>query len=279
MAKRKRELNIEQKIKEGRGQGVGAEYKPWLKIQDVPSLGRVTRLKGIKTGRQHEFLSDMERNFFYFLEYSEDVLDIREQFPLLPIEETLLIADELGIKHPRPPETKEPIVMTTDFLVTMKKDGKLIEVARTIKSKDDLLNRRIIEKFEIEKIFWERKGVEFAIVTEVEINKEIANNISQVHGYSDIKSLDSFINIEVNELRDLVYEFTKRILDATRTMRAICNEFDKDMSLDKGSGLSIFKYLVCNRIVEIDMNNKIDVNAVISIKSVSELLTKKVEAI
>lgn len=30
-------------------------------IQDVPSLGRVTRFKGIKIGRQHELLSDMEK--------------------------------------------------------------------------------------------------------------------------------------------------------------------------------------------------------------------------
>lgn len=30
-----------------------------IRIQDVSSLGRFTRLKGIKTGRQHEFLSDI----------------------------------------------------------------------------------------------------------------------------------------------------------------------------------------------------------------------------
>ena len=41
---------------------------PWLKIQDVSSLGRSTRLKGIKTGRQHEYLSDLERNYFYLTE-------------------------------------------------------------------------------------------------------------------------------------------------------------------------------------------------------------------
>lgn len=39
----------------------------------------------------------MERNYFYILEYSDIVEDIREQYPLMPIEDTLLIADELGI--------------------------------------------------------------------------------------------------------------------------------------------------------------------------------------
>lgn len=45
MVKRKRSQLINKKLKEGRGQGVGVDYKPWIIIQDVPSLGRVTRLK------------------------------------------------------------------------------------------------------------------------------------------------------------------------------------------------------------------------------------------
>lgn len=51
MSKRKRTPEIEQWIKEGRGSGIGINYKTWLKIQDVSSLGRSTRLKGIKMSR------------------------------------------------------------------------------------------------------------------------------------------------------------------------------------------------------------------------------------
>ena len=207
MAKRKRTIDIEKLIKEGRGQGVGIEYKPWIRIQDVPSKGRSTRLKGIKTGRQHEFLSDMETNYFYILEYSNEVMDIREQFPLLPIEETLTIADELGIEHPQNPKTGEVIVMTTDFLVTLNNDDKCSDVARTIKSKDDLLNKRIIEKFEIERVYWERRKINWRIVTEEEIDKTIAHNISYVQGYKNLSTIDCFIDIDVLELKDLVYEF------------------------------------------------------------------------
>ncbi|WP_445207619.1 transposase, partial [Bacillus bingmayongensis] len=53
---------------------IGVDYKPWLKIQDVSSKGRSTRLKGIKTNRQHEFLSDLERNYFYLTEYSNYIV-------------------------------------------------------------------------------------------------------------------------------------------------------------------------------------------------------------
>src|SRR5699024_8526283 len=139
-------------IKEGRGTGSGADYQPWLKIQDVSSLGQSTRLKGIKTGRQQEFLSDMERNYFYLTEFSDAVLDIREQFPVLLQEETIVIAEELGIKDPADPKTGDSIVMSTDFLLSFANGQGLFEVAHSIKMKDKLLEERVLEKFEIERV-------------------------------------------------------------------------------------------------------------------------------
>jgi len=279
MAKRKRTHDIEKMIKEGYGTGVGSEYKPWIKIQDVPSLGRVTRVKGMKTHRQHELLSDMERNYFYILEYSDNVRDIREQYPLLPIEDTISIANELGINHPRSPKTSENIVMTTDFLITISTDDGIKTVARTIKSKDDLLDARIIEKFEIERVFWEKRDIDWGIVTEEEIDRTIAHNISFIQSYKDIRDVDSFSEMEVIEIRDLVYEFIKRIVDDERSMRSICLEFDNDMNLEKGSSLSIFKYLIINKIIEIDISKKIDVNRNINILRIRSDEIKKVEAI
>ena len=182
MSKRTRTSKIDKWIKEGRGSGIGLEYKPWLNIQDVSSLGRSSRPKGIKTERQYEFLSDLERNYFYLAEYSDFVVDIREQFPLLPLEETIVIADELGIEHPTDPKNGEPIVMTTDFLLTLDKGQGVFEVARTIKMKDELLKERVLEKFEIEREYWQRRNIDWAIVTDEDIPKTLARNISYVHG-------------------------------------------------------------------------------------------------
>ncbi|RXI48176.1 heteromeric transposase endonuclease subunit TnsA [Clostridium tetani] len=275
MAKRKRNINIEKMIREGRGQGRGPEYKPWIRIQDVPSLGRATRLKGIKTKRQHEFLSDMERNYFYFLEFSDSVADIREQFPLLPLEDTILIAEELGLEHPKNPKTGEFIVMTTDFFISVKNNNEFYEVARTIKLKDELINRRVLEKFEIERVYWKNRNINWGIVTDNEIDKNIANNISFVHAYNDIRYLDCFNQISKMELQDLIYEFIKRILDSNKNMRTICSQFDNDMSLKKGSGLSIFKYLIINKVINVDITKKIDINNIVPV-SIREESVKKV---
>lgn len=277
MSKRKRTSKIEKWIKEGRGSGIGSEYKPWLKIQDVSSLGRSTRLKGIITNRQHEFLSDLERNYFYITEFSDFVIDIREQFPLLPLEETIVIANELGIKHPTDPKTGEPIVMTTDFLLTINNGQGLIEVAHTIKMKDELLKERILEKFEIEREYWHRKEIDWGIVTEEEIHKTMARNISYIHDYYDIRDYDVFREMNAQYIEDLSISLMQRLLGTNDSIRKITTEFDNDTHLPFGSGVTLFYHLLAQKIIIIDMLKSIDLEQPISIKSVDESKAKKVK--
>ena len=49
MAKRRFEMTeakIARFVREGRGMGDGASYKPWLTVHDLSSTGRVSRLIG-----------------------------------------------------------------------------------------------------------------------------------------------------------------------------------------------------------------------------------------
>ncbi len=87
------EAKFERFVKEGRGRGEGKDYKPWLTTQDVPSSGRRTRGSGWKTNRLHHTLSDHETRYLYLLEWADDVVDIREQFPLIDLE----VAQYIGI--------------------------------------------------------------------------------------------------------------------------------------------------------------------------------------
>lgn len=277
MSKRTRISQIEKWIKEGRGSGIGMDYKPWLNIQDVSSLGRSTRLKGIKTNRQHEFLSDLERNYYYITEYSDYVVDIREQFPLLPLEETIVIADELGIKHPTDPKTNEPIVMTTDFLLTVDKGEGLVELARTIKMKDELLKERVIEKFEIERVYWERRQIDWGIVTELEIPKEMARNISYIHDYYSLEHYDAFQSLSAEYIEDLATALLQRLLTNNESIRAITNEFDKDTHMPLGSGMTLFYHLLATKTLRIDMLEPLNVEQPIVIQSINESKLKKVK--
>ena len=161
---------------EGRGNGELSNYKPWLTIQDVPSTGRVHRLKGWKTNRIHHLLSDLERDYFYLLDWTEDVIDIREQYPL-DREKTVQIAEKKQINHPVDSTTRTPIVCTTDFLVTIRKGKEILHIARTIKPHEKLNDKRVIEKFEIERQYWADSNVDWGIVTELDLPKETCKNI------------------------------------------------------------------------------------------------------
>lgn len=279
MAKRKRSSSIDRKLKEGLGQGIGIDYKPWITIQDVPSLGRSTRLKGIKVPRQHEFLSDLERNYFYLLEYSDLIIDIREQFPLLPVAETIVIANELGLKHPTNPKTGEPAEMTTDFLVTINNNGQSQHLARTLKYKDELMDERVLEKFEIERIYWERNEVDWGIVTELEIPKTMAHNIAFVREYFDIFNIEGFDKCTQLDIEDMSIYFLRCLLDQQKSVKQIAKDIERDFGLLIGCGLSLFKHLVISKAIEIDMKNKLDVNQIITIEAVRKDFSEKVRAI
>ncbi|MDN5645297.1 MAG: heteromeric transposase endonuclease subunit TnsA, partial [Acinetobacter sp.] len=90
---------ISKRIKDGRGQGMGKDYQPWLTIQDVPSRGVSHRIYSHKTQRVHHLLSNLELYVFLILDWSSSVLDIREQFPL-NIDDTREICLEHGLRHP-----------------------------------------------------------------------------------------------------------------------------------------------------------------------------------
>ncbi|MEK4086063.1 TnsA endonuclease N-terminal domain-containing protein [Psychrobacillus sp. FSL K6-1415] len=257
MSKRKNNWSEEKKeryIKEGRGQGELGDYIPWLKIQNVPSDGNVTRLIGWKTKRQHEFLSNLERDYFLLLEWADDVVDIREQFPLKDTV-TFKIAEEKGIAHSIDRTTKAPIVMTTDFLITIIKNQQKEYLARTVKPSGHLEDNRVIEKFEIEREYWKKNEIDWGIVTEREISSELTDNILWIHKFyylddqEDIDSASLFLSILLSKK------------DKNEKVIEICNKFDDDYYLGAGASLNYIKHFLARKYILVDMNKKINVRS------------------
>ncbi|MGY4691715.1 TnsA endonuclease N-terminal domain-containing protein [Salibacterium sp. K-3] len=69
-------------------------------------------------------------------------------------EKTLQISETKQIKHPLDTTSQTPIVLTTDFLITLIKGKNISYLPRTIKPSKKLNDNRIIEKFEIEREYW-----------------------------------------------------------------------------------------------------------------------------
>ncbi|MEM1309816.1 MAG: TnsA endonuclease N-terminal domain-containing protein [Cyanobacteria bacterium P01_H01_bin.153] len=253
MAKRSRKgdkATQSKRFKEGRGQGRGSDYMPWLHIQDVPSQGLASRINGWKTSRVHHFLSELEVRYFYALEWANRVSDIREQFPLLPLEETLSIADACGFRHPIDPKTQEPVVMTSDFIITLRQGVGFIEQIRTIKPAADLRSTRTLEKLEIERQYWQRRGLDWRIVTEREIPTTLTDNVKWLHPYRHIEELEPLTVYEVQRITSFL---TPLVISGKGSLVKLTATCDDRLGLTPGSSLSVVRYLLANRQWEVDM--------------------------
>lgn len=274
MAKRKRtttEESIRKREKEGRGQGRGEHYKPLLLIQDVASIGLATRTKGWHTGRIHHFLSKLEFMFFLVLEWSITVVDIREQFPL-DREVTIEIAKQLGIKHPTDPKTKVPIVMTTDFVVTIPRGDDQVDLARCVKYAKDLGSKRVLEKLEIERAYHQVKKTDWGIVTEHEIDPRIAESVKWVHPYRDPDSLQPLSADMVKRIEKVL---TTRVLESQKPLRDITNECDDLLGLGPGSSLLVVRHLIANRVWQVDMTKPVNPPEILVITVEPQYITRR----
>ncbi|MGC5325177.1 TnsA endonuclease C-terminal domain-containing protein [Brevibacillus sp. SYSU BS000544] len=266
------EEKIVRYLKEGRGQGEGNKYKPWLTIQDVPSKGRVTRTPGWKTDRIHHFMSDLERKYFFLMEWTDDVVDIREQFPL-DREATVSIADKRQIKHPIDQQTQTPIVFTTDFLLTTKINGKLEYLAIAIKPYSELDKIRTIEKLEIEKTYWTDNEIDFQIVTDKDIPSQIVSNIEWIYSSYWLDGYEDIANSELNEL--LTY-LQIRLQKETGSLQSLVEELDREYAVESGTFLSLVKHLIARKVIVVDIHSKLTTRMPVSdIKLTTDRFTKK----
>jgi hypothetical protein len=166
-------------ISQGRGQGRAADYQPWLHLRDVWSIGHAHKVPGIKISRTHHVLSDLEAACLLVLEFQQDVLDIREQFPLLPTDLTQHAAHTLRLRHPVYPGTSVASVMTSDFCADVRSSGSgTFEVAIAVKYTSDLKHPRTRELLAIERQANRLAGRRWHVFTELSVADIVLKNLS-----------------------------------------------------------------------------------------------------
>ena len=155
--------------------GSHGNYSPFIWVTDFSSLGTCDRPPSIRFERvrPHQFLSTLEVLFFFCVESLICYDDFQEQY-YLPLEETLAIAEQLGVPHPKSSKNI-PWLMTTDAVITLNQDGQKVRYARTIKLSKQLTERNVA-KFAIEREFWVKRYVDWGIVTERDIPEPFARN-------------------------------------------------------------------------------------------------------
>jgi len=256
-----RSNKIKRYIKEGRGQGTGKNYIPWTKTysREFSSKGRVTRVMGVKTQRIHYLQSDNQYRAFLTFEFCPAVIDIRESFPLLDVYEIIDEIDDLRFDKFRDKGTKEPYALTTNFLLTVNQNDDKRLIARSIKNVSEL-NRKITwEKLEIERRYWAARNIDWKLITNKELSNQRAKNIEWVREtlFEDRLVID-------DELTEKLFQHC--LQNRQHNLRGVLSAFDNRESLNKGTALYLFRYLVATNQLKINMHQPIQFN-----KKVQEL--------
>lgn len=254
-------------IKEGRGRGHGADYKPWLTIQDISSQGRSTRILGNKTGRQHHFFSDLETGLFLLLDWDDHVTDIREQFPLHRTV-TQMLAAKMGIVHPRDTHTQTDIVMTTDVLVDVRHEDEPHQIALSVKPSAKLEDARTLEKLELERRYWARKKIPWHLVTEHELPAVRIGNLRWLHA---MRSLDDLQSPHKDYWPDHCSRFLREL---ARVQGGLVRDFlvhlqDNCEFLD-GEPMTVLRHLAATKFLTLDLDRKFSDKDPISVLTVVE---------
>ncbi|WP_213232289.1 TnsA endonuclease N-terminal domain-containing protein [Caballeronia sp. NK8] len=236
--------------RELRGKGEGADYRPWLTVSDVPSRGRSHRLACAKTGfRTMHFLSDLEYAAFLEAWWDEFVRDIREQYPI-DLKATLAIAWNLNVKHPVDPRTGLLLTQTTDLLLTKRAASVAPSYAAwAVKSRQQLTEKRTLEKLEIERRYWESRGVPWTLVISDGLNSARALNLDWLFNFE----LALRGNTRVDQA------CVARVLAATRKRRAepaslVCRHLDRLWLTEGGAHLTAFRFLLFARVLKCSLN-------------------------
>jgi hypothetical protein len=176
------EKKFEQWTRDGRGTGEGESWIPWLQRLDFSSSGKVTQDSLIgNNGREVHLFSELERLAWKTYSCKLAVLGIEEQRPH-DREVTRRLAREMGIEHPRDPNSHVDIVVTTDLVIRVTAaDGKVKRLARSVKPANRLANHNQMEHAELERRVCTLQGMEFGFLSESSFPEQLTRNIDMLY--------------------------------------------------------------------------------------------------
>lgn len=248
---------LDRYIKEGRGQGVGAEYKPWTNTYEFSSMGRATRIYSPKTKRIHQLHSDNQYRAFLLFEFNSRVIDIRESFPLLDVLEIIDTKDDLRFDKFTDKTSGEPYVLTTNILLTLQdRNGDEKLMARTIKNTTELNRKITIERLEIERRYWHAKGIDWKVMTQKELPRQLAKNIEWVR-----EALLEGNEIEMDKEQLSLIMLKYLLENDEQAVREVLKLFDKQEMMERGAGLYLLRYLIAKGEIKINMSDTINLSS------------------
>lgn len=254
--------DFERALKYKYGIGQGLNYKPWLRVQDVKSKGTRSLIYGRKSHREHHMMSSIESELFYLAEFSNGVIDVREQFPILPLNYTQKIAKTLGIAHPKHPQTKEPIIMTTDQLLTIDSLQGTTYHAISVKPENDSKDLRVLEKIDIERVCWELLGVKFSYFTGNDVTRIQSSNLH----WATSPFRENPISFSCDQINSALSMMTAR----QYFLEDLCNQLISMNITSHDDALLLIRFLIADKFIDVDLSTNISESGLVDVKHVAD---------
>lgn len=243
---------IAARAKEGRGQGSGATFSPWLYVQEFSSRGTQTRVPSFKLKRTVHTFSYIERGYFILAEFLANFGDWQEQRPM-DRGITLGAASKLAIKHPVYPRTSVPVVMTLDAVYsTIDLEGKVHLAGLDFKPERRLRDERTKAKLSLHRAYCTHVGMPHALYTENSISWQAVRNIDWVRM---ALPKDGEIEVVPGLFTEHLPQFEQDLLACRKRLNItqFCQQYDQAHKVEPGTGLRLFKLLVWEHRVSVNM--------------------------
>ena len=241
---------IESRLRRGMGRGVGRDYKSFIPRRAARSRGELTEENVFGTERQLLLMSRGERRVAATLWWDEDVLDVLESYALRPVDQTIAIARELGIRFPVG-RNGLPLVRTIDYLV---RHAVLGVVALSRKDRSDVELARIMQLLEIERQFARRCGWLWAAVTEDDVPETLAANLLVLNEHWLLSGRHADPAVVEVDAAWLLAHMTR----AGASMLEAGRDFDGRSGCDSGTGLAIMWHQLAHKRWNTDLNAPLD---------------------
>lgn len=261
---------------QGLGAGEGATYKAWIDVRCFSSKGRMSRRPSMTTHRMHHLFSDNEDYFFLMADYAPFVVDIREQFPLFPESSTQEIAQSMGVRHPKWPYSTTPLVMTTDFLLTViDKSGSRSLIAWSLKSTDELRGRSrksVLAKLEIERRYWLQRSVPWRLFTSEDFDQILIDNLDWL-SYLTVEN-----GVDAIDFAAKLPTFLSAFESVLSQGLALKDQLRNCAAALGGAAYSelvtdMFRYCVWHQLISLDLSVPIGLQRIPKVRSVRQLQT------
>tara|TARA_Y100000589_G_C27121721_1_gene616751 strand:+ start:35 stop:871 length:837 start_codon:yes stop_codon:yes gene_type:complete len=249
-------------------------YTPFVGIRDTWRVGR--RHFHLEPGTQisHVSASDLELRAMTYLRFYYKRVSFKTQFPLVPLEKTIEIANSLGVVHPRDWTDNAAQIMSTDIIMegVDRKTNQRRTIAVFVRYMSGLYKMNDNELKPITRE-WQKIAIasafhtqylqqEFVILTDQELSKETEYSINWL-SYED-----SFTTSE-----DEIIEFVKTFLTIyDRNPLEILNDLlemaASTLHISFSLCLSLFRFCGQKHYLPLDVTQRITLSSTIGINYV-----------